>query len=374
MMIEQVLPVAQRAQEPRMEQRNEQEPGKFAEELKKGIVREKKAAEKDPETKTLQKIEEKHDTGTLKKKEGKHDTEITKSGKKPFLLPEQEAAVPLQPASIPVEQMQPLSHDAKAQELLLAVSDKGLALEKLKDRPEILEQLTALLQSMQGNTPISQLPQVQQFLQEQGLETIAGPGQSAAQLLQSLADLQPSLLVEDVSLPAAADEKDKQKDDIKDGMPLDSLHALTAETVQPKQPNGGQPEKVPVADLKEHMQQKVEELQKFVARNERIYMQLDPDRFGTLHVFLRKQGDQIHVHVEGQRNEMQKQVENIFQELKHQLKERNIDVQLSYTERDNKQEGGQEQRQERQTKRDSPGAEAEQNQFAGLWEGVDDGN
>lgn len=68
----------------------------------------------------------------------------------------------------------------------------------------------------------------------------------------------------------------------------------------------GTTEKVTLPDLGKKMEAQVEALQKFVVKQERVLFQLNPEKLGTLTVFMKKHGDQIDVHVEMEKHDDEK--------------------------------------------------------------------
>ncbi|HDR6309636.1 TPA: flagellar hook-length control protein FliK [Bacillus cereus] len=131
----------------------------------------------------------------------------------------------------------------------------------------------------------------------------------------------------------------------------------------------GTTEKVTLPDLGKKMEAQVEALQKFVVKQERVLFQLNPEKLGTLTVFMKKHGDQIDVHVEMEKHDAKKRVEIIFDELRLKLKEKEINIQISYSDKDEnrKEQREQEQRQKQQlasTKHEKQ----ESKEFAGLLE------
>jgi hypothetical protein len=97
-------------------------------------------------------------------------------------------------------------------------------------------------------------------------------------------------------------------------------------------------QKVSLPDLGKKMEAQVEELQKFVVKQERVLFQLNPEKLGTLTVYMKKQGDQIQVHVDMDKHDAKKKVEIIFDELKSKLKDKEIHIELSYTDKEQKRE------------------------------------
>lgn len=128
-------------------------------------------------------------------------------------------------------------------------------------------------------------------------------------------------------------------------------------------------EKVTLPDLGKKMEAQVEALQKFVVKQERVLFQLNPEKLGTLTVFMKKHGDQIDVHVEMEKHDAKKRVEIIFDELKLKLKEKEINIQISYSDKDENRKEQREQEQRQKQKLASTKHEKQHaKEFAGLLE------
>lgn len=131
-----------------------------------------------------------------------------------------------------------------------------------------------------------------------------------------------------------------------------------------------QAETVTLPELGKNIEAKVEMLQKFVVKQERVLFQLNPEKLGEVTVYMRKQGDQIQVHVELDKHDAKKSIEAIFDELKLRLKEKEIHIELSYADKEQKREEHPE-RQQSQKRRQDETMKQEQGKeqsFAGLLE------
>ena len=128
-------------------------------------------------------------------------------------------------------------------------------------------------------------------------------------------------------------------------------------------------EKVSLPDLGKKMEAQVEALQKFVVKQERVLFQLNPEKLGTLTVFMKKHGDQIDVHVEMEKHDAKKRVEIIFDELRLKLKEKEINIQISYADKDeNRKEQREQEQRQKQKLATTRHEKQESKEFAGLLE------
>ncbi|PFE13851.1 flagellar hook-length control protein FliK [Bacillus cereus] len=289
----------------------------------------------------------------------------------------------------------------ETEQLLLAVSEQMVAIEQLRVQPELLYQYIQKIQELYkeyGNIKLNELPaaelqQLQELLSNMNiknaicledtmqmtLDKMKMPEQTM-QVLKvvetetcNIAKKQEDAKNLDVDLPKA--EGDDVKIELPEGDVLNDSSSTGAEllnkatgTDQIGKSNSGA-EKVTLPDLGKKMEAQVEALQKFVVKQERVLFQLNPEKLGTLTVFMKKHGDQIDVHVEMEKHDAKKRVEIIFDELRLKLKEKEINIQISYSDKDEnrKEQREQEQRQKQQlasTKHEKQ----ESKEFAGLLE------
>ncbi|PEN43806.1 flagellar hook-length control protein FliK [Bacillus wiedmannii] len=289
----------------------------------------------------------------------------------------------------------------ETEQLLLAVSEQMVAIEQLRVQPELLYQYIQKIQELYkeyGNIKLNELPaaelqQLQELLSNMNiknaicledtmqmvLDKVTMPEQTM-QVLKvvetetcNIAKKQEDSKDLDVDLPKA--EGDDVKIELPEGDVLNDSSSTGAEllnkatgTDQIGKSNSGA-EKVTLPDLGKKMEAQVEALQKFVVKQERVLFQLNPEKLGTLTVFMKKHGDQIDVHVEMEKHDAKKRVEIIFDELRLKLKEKEINIQISYSDKDEnrKEQREQEQRQKQKlasTKHEKPHAK----EFAGLLE------
>ncbi|MDP7991241.1 flagellar hook-length control protein FliK [Bacillus sp. MHSD_36] len=289
----------------------------------------------------------------------------------------------------------------ETEQLLLAVSEQMVAIEQLRVQPELLYQYIQKIQELYkeyGNIKLNELPanelqQLQELLSnmniknaiclEDTMQMTLDKVKMPEQMMQilnvvkkedcNIAKKQEEFKDLEVDLPKA------ESDDVKVGLPegdlLNDSSSTGAELLnkatsndQIGKSNSGA-EKVSLPDLGKKMEAQVEALQKFVVKQERVLFQLNPEKLGTLTVFMKKHGDQIDVHVEMEKHDAKKRVEIIFDELRLKLKEKEINIQISYSDKDEnrKEQREQEQRQKQQlasTKREKQ----ESKEFAGLLE------
>ncbi|SCM93987.1 Uncharacterized protein BCF24048_01702 [Bacillus cereus] len=289
----------------------------------------------------------------------------------------------------------------ETEQLLLAVSEQMVAIEQLRVQPELLYQYIQKIQELYkeyGNIKLNELPaaelqQLQELLSNMNiknaicledtmqmtLDKMKMPEQTmqALKIVETetcnIAKKQEDAKDLDVDLPKA--EGDDVKIELPEGDVLNDSSSTGAEllnkatgTDQIGKSNSGA-EKVTLPDLGKKMEAQVEALQKFVVKQERVLFQLNPEKLGTLTVFMKKHGDQIDVHVEMEKHDAKKRVEIIFDELRLKLKEKEINIQISYADKDEnrKEQREQEQRQKQQlasTKHEKQ----ESKEFAGLLE------
>lgn len=289
----------------------------------------------------------------------------------------------------------------ETEQLLLAVSEQMVAIEQLRVQPELLYQYIQKLQALYkeyGNIKLNELPaaelqQLQELLSNMNiknaicledtmqmtLDKVTMPEQmlQVLKVVESetcnIAKKQEEFKDLDVDLPKS------ESDDVKIDLPeVDTLNDSSSagvellnkatSTDQIGKSNGGA-EKVSLPDLGKKMEAQVEALQKFVVKQERVLFQLNPEKLGTLTVFMKKHGDQIDVHVEMEKHDAKKRVEIIFDELKLKLKEKEINIQISYSDKDENRKEQREQEQRQKQKLANTKHEKQQSkEFAGLLE------
>ncbi|CKE80814.1 Flagellar hook-length control protein FliK [Streptococcus pneumoniae] len=289
----------------------------------------------------------------------------------------------------------------ETEQLLLAVSEQMVAIEQLRVQPELLYQYIQKIQELYkeyGNIKLNELPagelqQLQELLSnmniknaiclEDTMQIVLDKVKMPEQMMQvlkvvekeacNIAKQQEEFKDLDGDLPKA--ESDNVKIELPEGDVFNDSNSAGAEllnkatsTDQIGKSNSGA-EKVSLPDLGKKMEAQVEALQKFVVKQERVLFQLNPEKLGTVTVFMKKHGDQIDVHVEMEKHDAKKRVEIIFDELRLKLKEKEINIQISYSDKDEnrKEQREQEQRQKQQlasTKHEKQ----ESKEFAGLLE------
>ncbi|MCU5599398.1 flagellar hook-length control protein FliK [Bacillus wiedmannii] len=289
----------------------------------------------------------------------------------------------------------------ETEQLLLAVSEQMVAIEQLRVQPELLYQYIQKIQELYkeyGNIKLNELPanelqQLQEFLSniniknaiclEDTMQMVLDKMKMPEQTMQALkiietetcniAKKQEDSKGLDVDLPKA--EGDDVKIELPEGDVLNDSSSTGAEllnkatgTDQIGKSNSGA-EKVTLPDLGKKMEAQVEALQKFVVKQERVLFQLNPEKLGTLTVFMKKHGDQIDVHVEMEKHDAKKRVEIIFDELRLKLKEKEINIQISYSDKDENRKEQREQEQRQKQKLASTKHEKQHaKEFAGLLE------
>ncbi|MED0825115.1 flagellar hook-length control protein FliK [Bacillus pacificus] len=289
----------------------------------------------------------------------------------------------------------------ETEQLLLAVSEQMVAIEQLRVQPELLYQYIQKIQELYkeyGNIKLNEVPagelqQLQELLSnmniknaiclEDTMQMVLDKVKMPEQMMQilnvveketcNIAKKQEEFKDLDVDFPKA--ESEDVKVELPEGDVFNDSNSAGAEllnkatsTDQIGKSNSGA-EKVSLPDLGKKMEAQVEALQKFVVKQERVLFQLNPEKLGTLTVFMKKHGDQIDVHVEMEKHGAKKRVEIIFDELRLKLKEKEINIQISYSDKDEnrKEQREQEQRQKQQlasTKHEKQ----ESKEFAGLLE------
>ncbi len=289
----------------------------------------------------------------------------------------------------------------ETEQLLLAVSEQMVAIEQLRVQPELLYQYIQKIQELYkeyGNIKLNELPaaelqQLQELLSnmniknaicledtmQMALDKMKMPEQTmqALKIVETetcnIAKKQEDAKDLDVDLPKA--EGDDVKIELPEGDVLKDSSSTGAEllnkatgTDQIGKSNSGA-EKVTLPDLGKKMEAQVEALQKFVVKQERVLFQLNPEKLGTLTVFMKKHGDQIDVHVEMEKHDAKKRVEIIFDELRLKLKEKEINIQISYSDKDENRKEQREQEQRQKQKLASTKHEKQHaKEFAGLLE------
>ncbi|PEA45221.1 flagellar hook-length control protein FliK [Bacillus wiedmannii] len=289
----------------------------------------------------------------------------------------------------------------ETEQLLLAVSEQMVAIEQLRVQPELLYQYIQKIQELYkeyGNIKLNELPanelqQLQELLSniniknaiclEDTMQMVLDKMKMPEQTMQALkivetetcniAKKQEDSKDLDVDLPKAGG--DDVKIELPEGDVLNDSSSTGAEllnkatgTDQIGKSNSGA-EKVTLPDLGKKMEAQVEALQKFVVKQERVLFQLNPEKLGTLTVFMKKHGDQIDVHVEMEKHDAKKRVEIIFDELRLKLKEKEINIQISYSDKDENRKEQREQEQRQKQKLASTKHEKQHSkEFAGLLE------
>ncbi|MEC0901516.1 MULTISPECIES: flagellar hook-length control protein FliK [Bacillus] len=289
----------------------------------------------------------------------------------------------------------------ETEQLLLAVSEQMVAIEQLRVQPELLYQYIQKIQELYkeyGNVKLNELPaaelqQLQELLSNMNiknaicledtmqmvLDKVTMPEQTM-QVLKvvetetcNIAKKQEESKELDGDLPKA--ESDDVKIELPEGDVFNDSSSAGAELLNKatgtdsigKSSSGA--EKVSLPDLGKKMEAQVEALQKFVVKQERVLFQLNPEKLGTLTVFMKKHGDQIDVHVEMEKHDAKKRVEIIFDELRLKLKEKEINIQISYSDKDENRKEQREQEQRQKQKLASPKHEKQHaKEFAGLLE------
>ncbi|MGG3758110.1 flagellar hook-length control protein FliK [Bacillus anthracis] len=289
----------------------------------------------------------------------------------------------------------------ETEQLLLAVSEQMVAIEQLRVQPELLYQYIQKIQELYkeyGNIKLNELPagelqQLQELLSnmniknaiclEDTMQMVLDKVKMPEQMMQvlkvvetetcNIAKKQEESKDLDVNLPKA--ESDNVKKELPEGDAFNDSNSAGAEllnkatsTDQIGKSNSGA-EKVSLPDLGKKMEAQVEALQKFVVKQERVLFQLNPEKLGTLTVFMKKHGDQIDVHVEMEKHDAKKRVEIIFDELRLKLKEKEINIQISYADKDeNRKEQREQEQRQKQKLASTKHEKQESKEFAGLLE------
>jgi hypothetical protein len=287
----------------------------------------------------------------------------------------------------------------ETEQLLLAVSEQMVAIEQLRVQPELLYQYIQKIQELYkeyGNIKLNELPagelqQLQELLSNMNIKNAICLEDTMQMVLDKVKmpeqTMQALKVVETETCNIAKKQEESkdvdlmksESDDVKVELPeVDSLSDSSStgaellnkatSTDQIGKSNSGA-EKVTLPDLGKKMEAQVEALQKFVVKQERVLFQLNPEKFGTLTVLMKKHGDQIDVHVEMEKHDAKKRVEIIFDELRLKLKEKEINIQISYSDKDENRKEQREQEQRQKQKLASTQHEKQQSkEFAGLLE------
>ncbi|PEV24371.1 flagellar hook-length control protein FliK [Bacillus thuringiensis] len=287
----------------------------------------------------------------------------------------------------------------ETEQLLLAVSEQMVAIEQLHVQPELLYQYIQKIQELYkeyGNIKLNELPaaelqQLQELLSNMNIKNAICLEDTMQMVLDKMKmpeqTMQALKVVETETCNIAKEQEESKEvdlpklesDDAKVELPeVDVLNDSssagaellnkTTSTEQIGKSNSGA-EKVSLPDLGKKMEAQVEALQKFVVKQERVLFQLNPEKLGTLTVFMKKHGDQIDVHVEMEKHDAKKRVEIIFDELKLKLKEKEINIQISYSDKDENRKEQREQEQRQKQKLANTNHEKQQStEFAGLLE------
>ncbi|PGZ44657.1 flagellar hook-length control protein FliK [Bacillus anthracis] len=289
----------------------------------------------------------------------------------------------------------------ETEQLLLAVSEQMVAIEQLRVQPELLYQYIQKIQELYkeyGNIKLNELPaaelqQLQELLSnmniknaiclEDTMQMVLDKVKMPEQMMQvlkvvetetcNIAKKQEESKELDGELPKA--ESEDVKVELPEGDVFNDSNSAGAEllnkatsTDQIGKSNSGA-EKVSLPDLGKKMEAQVEALQKFVVKQERVLFQLNPEKLGTLTVFMKKHGDQIDVHVEMEKHDAKKRVEIIFDELRLKLKEKEINIQISYADKDeNRKEQREQEQRQKQKLASTKHEKQESKEFAGLLE------
>ena len=287
----------------------------------------------------------------------------------------------------------------ETEQLLLAVSEQMVAIEQLHVQPELLYQYIQKIQELYkeyGNIKLNELPaaelqQLQELLSNMDIKNAICLEDTMQMVLDKMKmpeqTMQALKVVETETCNIAKKQEESKEvdlpklesDDAKVELPeVDALNDSssagaellnkTTSTEQIGKSNSGA-EKVSLPDLGKKMEAQVEALQKFVVKQERVLFQLNPEKLGTLTVFMKKHGDQIDVHVEMEKHDAKKRVEIIFDELRLKLKEKEINIQISYSDKDENRKEQREQEQRQKQKLANTNHEKQQStEFAGLLE------
>ncbi|PGU27759.1 flagellar hook-length control protein FliK [Bacillus thuringiensis] len=324
-------------------------------------------------------------------------TEKTKREEAP---PEEKKDYILSKKSVTKEEPNVKKEEKKeTEQLLLAVSEQMVAIEQLHVQPELLYQYIQKIQELYkeyGNIKLNELPaaelqQLQELLSNMNIKNAICLEDTMQMVLNKMKmpeqTMQALKVVETETCNIAREQEESKEvdlpklesDDAKVELPeVDVLNdsssagaELLNKTTSTEQigKSNSSAEKVSLPDLGKKMEAQVEALQKFVVKQERVLFQLNPEKLGTLTVFMKKHGDQIDVHVEMEKHDAKKRVEIIFDELKLKLKEKEINIQISYSDKDENRKEQREQEQRQKQKLANTNHEKQQStEFAGLLE------
>lgn len=289
----------------------------------------------------------------------------------------------------------------ETEQLLLAVSEQMVAIEQLRVQPELLYQYIQKIQELYkeyGNVKLNELPagelqQLQELLSNMNIKNAICLEDTMQMVLDKVKMPEQTMQVlkvvetetcniakkqeesKDLDVDLSKAEGDDVKIELPEGDVLNDSSSTGAELLNkatgtdPIGKSNSGAEKVSLPDLGKKMEAQVEALQKFVVKQERVLFQLNPEKLGTLTVFMKKHGDQIDVHVEMEKHDAKKRVEIIFDELRLKLKEKEINIQISYSDKDENRKEQREQEQRQKQKLASPKHEKQHaKEFAGLLE------
>ena len=285
------------------------------------------------------------------------------------------------------------------EELLISVSEQMLALEQLRAQPELLYQYIQKIQELYqtyGNIKLNELPaeqlqKLQVFLSNVDITNTICLEDTIQTALKKLTtpekSLQVSESVETEIYDLTKKQEPKEAMEVMEHLETDQHETLTlpdidiaasTEVESFNQPiplgtdqtvkHSGSTEKVTLPDLGKRMESQVEALQKFVVKQERVLFQLNPEKLGTLTVFMKKHGEQIDVHVEIEKHDAKKRIEIIFDELKLKLKEKEIHIEISYSDKDQQRKEQHQQQRQRQKQTVLKQEQQSKQDFAGLLE------
>nr|WP_208752440.1 flagellar hook-length control protein FliK [Bacillus cereus] len=289
----------------------------------------------------------------------------------------------------------------ETEQLLLAVSEQMVAIEQLRVQPELLYQYIQKIQELYkeyGNIKLNELPaaelqQLQELLSNMNIKNAICLEDTMQMVLDKVTMPEQTMQVlkvvetetcniakkqeesKDLEVDLSKAEDDDVKIELPEGDVLNDSSSTGAELLNKATgtdqigKSNSSAEKVTLPDLGKKMEAQVEALQKFVVKQERVLFQLNPEKLGTLTVFMKKHGDQIDVHVEMEKHDAKKRVEIIFDELRLKLKEKEINIQISYADKDENRKEQREQEQRQKQKLASPKHEKQESkEFAGLLE------
>lgn len=289
----------------------------------------------------------------------------------------------------------------ETEQLLLAVSEQMVAIEQLRVQPELLYQYIQKIQELYkeyGNIKLNELPaaelqQLQELLSNMNIKNAICLEDTMQMVLDKVTMPEQTMQVlkvvetetcniakkqeesKDLEVDLSKAEDDDVKIELPEGDVLNDSSSTGAELLNKATgtdqigKSNSSAEKVTLPDLGKKMEAQVEALQKFVVKQERVLFQLNPEKLGTLTVFMKKHGDQIDVHVEMEKHDAKKRVEIIFDELRLKLKEKEINIQISYSDKDENRKEQREQEQRQKQKLANPKREKQESkEFAGLLE------